>query len=81
MSATYSATEPTGPTRNRAKEQFTPETASNDDQPEQDVIVLDRQQIGDWLALGLLGAGGVLTLGWSGLLVWGLWKLIALVVF
>ena len=81
MSATYSAAEPTGPTRNRAKEQLTPEITSNDDQPEQDVIVLDRQQIGDWLALGLLGAGGVLTLVWSGLLVWGLWKLIALVVF
>ena len=53
---------------------------ANDNQPEHEGAVPDRGRLGDWPILALLVTGGVLTVGWSGVLVWGLWKFVAFVV-
>ncbi len=65
----------------KAEEPLIPEHQINNNQPEQQVIDLNQKQIGDWMALSLLVTGGVLTIGWIGVLGWGLWKLVAFVVF
>ena len=54
---------------------------TNDDKPEQRVVAPDRRHYKDWPTLAALGAAGALTLGWTGVLVWALWRLIKLAVF
>jgi hypothetical protein len=58
-----------------------PQASANDNQPGEAIAGADRKCLGDWLALALLGTGGALTLAWSGVLAWGLWKVLAFVVF
>jgi hypothetical protein len=65
----------------RAEEWLVAHTPANDDQPARGVVTSDRRRSTDWPALVALGAAGVLTLGWTGVLVWALWRLIALAVF
>ena len=65
----------------RAEEWLVAHVPANDDQPGHKVVVPNHGRYKDWPTLAALGAAGVLTLGWSGVLVWALWRLIKLAVF
>ncbi|MDQ3921682.1 MAG: hypothetical protein M3248_04940 [Actinomycetota bacterium] len=54
---------------------------ANSDQLRQGVVVRNRRRSTDWPVLAALGAAGVLTLGWTGVIVWALWRLISLAMF
>ncbi len=80
LSATHPLAEPASLPVDRIEECPLLQASANDNQPEQEGAIPDRGHSGDWPILALLVTGGALTVGWSGALVWGLWKFVAFVV-
>ena len=80
MSATHPLTERASLPSNRVENRPAAHVPTNDNQPRQVEGASDHRRSRDWPVLAILGAGGVLTLGWAGVLVWGLWKLVRLAV-
>ena len=81
LSAPHPLAEPASLPVDRTEEPPLLQALANDNQPEQGGAIPDRRRLGDGLILALLMTGGVLTVGWSGVLVWGLWKFVAFAVF
>ncbi len=81
MSATHLLSKRTDLPSDRTEDRLVALAPANDDQPGHEMVVPNHRRFKDWPTLAALGAVGALTLGWTGVLVWALWRLISLAVF
>ena len=81
MSAAYPFTRRADLPSDKAEGRLVAHTPANDNHSGHEVVVPDHRRFTDWSTLAALGAAGVVMLGSSGLLVWALWRLVALTVF
>ncbi len=80
MSVIRPLTESTSVSSDWAEKGLVAPAPASYDQPAQEVLAPDGRRFKDWPTLVALGAAGVLTLGWTSVLAWALWRLIKLAV-